>query len=226
MISVVGIDGNVQEREHLKTVLASHPDIELCGIGKDGYDAVRLVDAYKPDVVMIDSKINEYTDADIPRLLKRISPSTAIVLMVSSTGPIPVRWIINGIPAACLLKDTDMGRLEQIIKEIYSGGQYINPTIAVKIFSLLAGRNKAAGNGRREEKEKSPSRLAGLSFTELQIFAYIAKGKSNNEIADCLNLKNGTIRNYISSAMKKTGLKNRIQIALYAKDNGLPDIYL
>jgi DNA-binding NarL/FixJ family response regulator len=225
MINVVVINAKLQERENLKKLLVSLSDVELCGIGKDGYDAVKLIKTYKPDIIMIDSKINVYLDTDILHLLKRISPSTAIALTVSGADAIPVDWILQDTPAACLLTDTDMDRLGYIVREIYSGRLYINPTIAVKIICLLADRNRAAGSvnhsGNHAGKKKELSHLRKLSSTEMQIFAAIAKGKSSNEIACCLNLKNGTIRNYISTAMRKAGLKNRIEIAFFARENGL-----
>jgi DNA-binding NarL/FixJ family response regulator len=225
MVYIVAINEKFQEREELKHQLASLAGVKLCGIGKDGYDAVRLVDVYKPDIALIDSKINVYVHTGLLHLLKRISPSTAIALMVSAEDVIPVHWMIDETPAACLLKDTDMDHLEYIIKEVYSGRLYINPAIAVKTFCILADRNKAAGSETRWEGKKETPRLAELNSTEIRIFAYVAEGRSNNEIAGCLKLKNGTVRNYISTAMRKAGLKNRVEIAFYARENGLTGIY-
>jgi DNA-binding NarL/FixJ family response regulator len=226
MINIVVIYERLREEEDLKNVLASLPDVELCGNGQDGYHAVKLVSIHKPDIVILDSRLNTQMGADTLHLLKRISPSTAIVLLISRIDGIPVRWMIDGVPAACILRDTDMHRIETIIREVHSGGRYINPAVAMATFSLLANKDKtvsrqAAGNGEYRERKKDFPRRTSLSPTERQIFAYIAKGRSNSEIAECLRLKSGTVRNYVSSAMRKAGLKNRIQIALYVLNCGI-----
>jgi DNA-binding NarL/FixJ family response regulator len=231
MINIVVINERLREDEDLKNVLASFLDVELCGSGQDEYDTVKLVRIHKPDIVILDSKLSTQMRVDILHILKHISPSTAIVLLISRIDGMPVHWMIDGVPAACILRDTDMYRFKDIIRHVYRGGQYINHTVAMMTIGLLANKadnrqtaaRQAAGNRERQERNLAFFRRIRLSSTEQQIFAYIGKGRSNNEIAGLLKLKNGTIRNNVSSAMRKAGLKSRIQIALYAVEHGITE---
>jgi DNA-binding NarL/FixJ family response regulator len=227
MINIVVINERLWEDEDLQNILVSLPDVKLCGSGQDDYYTVKLVSDHKPDILLLDSRLNAQIGANILPLLRSRSPSTAIMLLIPSIDGIPVHWMLDNTFAAYILRDMDLHHIGNIIREVHVGGRYINPTVARTTFNLLANKAKAAekqaARNRELRKKKTPPRQIKLSSTEQQIFAHIAKGKSNSEIAESLGLKNGTVRNYVSSGMRKAGLKNRIQIALYAIEYGITE---
>jgi DNA-binding NarL/FixJ family response regulator len=99
----------------------------------------------------------------------------------------------------------------------------MSPRIATRVSRILS-RFLRENQPEPLSREQAFSIPLGISKTELQIMRFIGEGRSSKEIAERLNLKAGTVRNYISSAMQKTGLRDRIQMAIYAVQNGLTGI--
>jgi DNA-binding CsgD family transcriptional regulator len=123
-----------------------------------------------------------------------------------------------------------MNRMEKILRDIYKGECYVNSHITVwaleRMGKFIGGKNclheKAATvNACDNENAKNIIKPGDFSKAEMKILRYIADEYVSKEIAGFLDLKDGTVRNYISSIMRKTGLKTRPQIVLYAKQNGL-----
>jgi DNA-binding NarL/FixJ family response regulator len=109
---------------------------------------------------------------------------------------------------------------------VYNGGYFVNASIFIRAFGMISEMN----NPRNYFRTTRPGRLpqnrpvpATVTRTELRIMACVGKGYNNKEIAASLNLKPGTVRNYISSTMRKAGLKNRAQIAIFALQNSLTE---
>ena len=109
-----------------------------------------------------------------------------------------------------------MGLLPGVLKCVAKGGCFISPLFAARVLQLLAVRhqNEASFSSREDP-------LGYLSKMELRILTCIGEGHTSSEIANNLNLAVGTVRNYISSVMRKTGLNNRSQMARYALYYGL-----
>jgi DNA-binding NarL/FixJ family response regulator len=207
-----------EDRQATVSCLSSQKGMRVIGFGKDGYDALKLTESLKPDVTVFDL-VNEGVDGPgIIPLLKRKSPDTAVVVFTPPNNEAMVRKAVNSGAAACLLKSEDAGELERSIRIAYVGGNYISPRISGKIAVFVPEPVK------RQDPAPAKSAISKLSLTELRIISCIGQTRSNKEIAERLKLTQGTIRNYISSAMRKTGLKNRTQIALYAVQNGLTDL--
>jgi DNA-binding NarL/FixJ family response regulator len=123
------------------------------------------------------------------------------------------------------MKDTDMSYLAIILRGIYKGEHYINSKIMARAFQIFTKYyQKASFNKEIQAAElsykKNKLNLTDFSKSELKILSYITKGYSSKDIAKSLYLKEGTVRNYVSSIMKKTGLKERTQIVLYAQQYG------
>jgi DNA-binding NarL/FixJ family response regulator len=229
MISIVVIDDEIQDMERIKHLLHSQGDLELRGFGKDGYDAIRLVNSIKPDIAILDIGLDQFCGVEISHLLKRNSPSTAIVAMGSQADIDLVKRAVNEAVAAYILKETDFNQLAEILRKVHRGENYFNPLISTLVFRILANllQKPAADPSARAGRKNFPKRLdlsiSEFSRTEMRILAAIGEGYSNKEIADKLKLSGGTIRNYISRAMRKAGLKSRTQAAVYAVKNGLSD---
>jgi DNA-binding NarL/FixJ family response regulator len=222
MISIVVIDDEIQDRERIEYLLHSQGDLELRGFGKDGYDAIRLVSSIQPDIAILDIGLDLFCGVEVSHLLKRNSPSTAIIAMGSEAKIDLVKRAINGDVAAYILKEADFNQLAEILRKVHGGENYFNPLISALAFRMVANLlRKETKSSRRELPPRLNLPSAGLSRTEMMILASIGEGRSNKEIADKLKLKAGTVRNYISRAMHKAGLKNRAQAAVYAIKNGL-----
>ncbi|MDL2229272.1 response regulator transcription factor [Treponema sp. OttesenSCG-928-L16] len=223
MIRIVIVDDHEMVRDSLRILLSAQEDFEVVGLGKDGYDAIRLVDMLKPDVVLLDIRIPIIDGSEVAGTLKYKSPSSVIIMLTSfDDDEYVIRSIRNGA-SGYLLKSSNIEELSKAIRTVYGGGSVMTPEIATKAFRLFSemakGKNIPKTNaGYTDTDRQIPS---NISRTEFQIISFIGQGLSNKEIADRLELREGTIRNYISSILQKTNLRDRTQVAIFAVKNDL-----
>ncbi|MDR0877738.1 MAG: response regulator transcription factor [Treponema sp.] len=217
-IRIVMISVSEPEQSRIYAHLSSQKDIEITGIGRDGYDAVKLAELYQPDVVLVDQQITNIDRPGLIALIKRKSPAAAVIMHNSRDDDEYISKALSNGVSGYLLKDTEAEKMAESIRTVYHGGCYLNTEIQTRSFRLLSKvviYRKMFHNlppPRKSNVALPPS----VSQTEWQIMSFIGQGRSNKEIAETLRLKPGTVRNYLSSAMHKTGLRNRIQVALYA----------
>jgi DNA-binding NarL/FixJ family response regulator len=226
MIRIILVDDDARSKEEINNLIAPQNDIVIQGMGNDYFDAIMLVKKYKPDIALLDAALGFYDGNEIPCMLKRYSPDTAIVIICSSIKDSFIHGMVKGTITGCLLKDQDMNNLEIILRSIYKGEYYVNSQITVRAFQLLAGYfQKKVFIQKGKEPAKTPIGNSYIfprdfSKSELRILRYVAYGNVSKEIAKDLNLKDGTVRNYISALMRKTGLKTRAQLILFARQKG------
>jgi DNA-binding NarL/FixJ family response regulator len=220
MIHTVIIDTKQEDREKTKNLLALHKDFDIRGLGKDGYDALRLITSFKPDIAILDVNLDLINGIDVLPLLKRQSPATLMVILASKIDDNQISKALSNKIAGFLLKDSDLGRLPSILKDLLGGKYYMNPLVSARVFHIF---HEISHKGRSKnflQKRIYPI-PEGISKTELQIMSCIGEGRSDKEIAEYLSLKEGTVRNYISSTIHKTGLRDRTRMAIYALITGL-----
>jgi DNA-binding NarL/FixJ family response regulator len=220
MIYTVIIDAKQEDREKINTLLTLHKDFDVQGLGKNGYDAIRLVTSFKPDIAILDIDLDLINGLDVVPLLKGQSPATLIVILASQLDDDQISTALSNEIAGFLLKGMDLDNLPIILKEIHFGKYYMSPQVSTRVFYIFSEILSKASQTNLIPK-RTHVLPPGISRTELQIMRCIGAGRSNQEIAKYLNLKAGTVRNYISSAIHTTGVRDRTQIAIYALKNGL-----
>jgi DNA-binding NarL/FixJ family response regulator len=220
MIRTVIIDAKQEDRKKIHNLLSRHEDFDVQSLGKDGYDAISLVSSCKPDIAILDVNLDIINGLDVLPLLNRQSPATLVVILASKLDDSQISKALGSKIAGFLLKDLDLDELPVILRDIHVGKYYMNSQVSSRIFHIFP---ELLGKYRQTNFISKQVRLLPeeISKTELQIMSCIGKGRSNQEIAEYLNLTTGTVRNYISSAIHKTGVRDRTQIAIYALRNGL-----
>jgi DNA-binding NarL/FixJ family response regulator len=224
MIKVVIIDDQTQDRNLISSILSAQQEIEITGFGKDGYDALRLSERIRPDVIIIALGKHGGEEAELVPVIKRKSPATKVLFLSGRGNNENAADALSAGALGYLIKKTDMDKLAASVKTVHNGIYVISPMIISRTFGMLFELNKARRTHRDTpvpyERRRVP---ANINRTERQIMAFIARGHSDKEIAENLRLKQGTVRNYLSSAMHKAGLKSRTQVVVYAITNGLID---
>ena len=225
MISTVIINPHKQEREKIVYLITAEKKIKVVAQGRDGYDALKLIGSLKPDIAIMDNQLEFIGGEEIPPLLKARSPSTAVVILATKISDFQLYKAASAAVSGLISKEKELDSLPLILKCIYEGGCFISPQFAAKILRLLSANNPPPKTSAGQNMDaKFPPRedpTGYLSKTELRILAGIGEGFDSGEIAIELNLAVGTVRNYISSIMRKTGLNNRSQLARYAFSYGL-----
>jgi DNA-binding NarL/FixJ family response regulator len=218
MIKIVIADGQDVYRDNVKSFLSTQKDFEIIGTGKDGYEAIKLTVALQPDIVLMDIHLPLIDGAWVSAILKFRSPATSVIILSDFTDDEDIqRAICNGV-AGYLVKASDLDYLARVIRIVYNGDCFLSPKIVTRVFrfiSTIATHKTLPIPG----NDKMP--FPEISAVETLIMSYIGQGLSNKEIAEKLKLKQGTIRNHISAILKKTNLRDRTQIAIFAITRGL-----
>jgi len=237
MINTVIINPYKQDREKIASLLSLEEDIKVLALGKDGYDAIKLIGNLKPDIAILDNNLDFIVGEEIPPLLKARSPLTAVVILIGRISDYQLFKAASNEVSGFIYKETDIETLPGVLKCVSGGGCFISPGIAGRILHLFSTINRKntlisgfftnAPPVKKPENERffgKDNPAISLSKMELRILSYIGEGLSSDEIAENVNLAVGTVRNYVSSIMHKTGLRNRSQIARYAFSCGLASL--
>ena len=229
MINTVIINTQKQDRERIASLLSSAENINVLAQGKDGYDALKLIGSFKPDIAILDNHLEFIEGGEIPPLLKARSPSTAVVIVAARITDYQLCRAASNAVSGFVFTETDIDTLPWIVKCISEGGCFISPWFAARVLNILSSLNRESQAPERRNSHiplnlDFPARedpTDYLSKTELRVLALIGEGKSSEETARNLGLTVGTVRNYISTVMRKTGVRNRSQLVRYAFFCGL-----
>lgn len=203
MINILICDDHLIVRQGLKQILADAPDIAVGGEATNGVEAVRMVRAGAFDLVLLDIAMPQADGLDVLKQLKSEFPRLPVLML--STYPdkqYAIRCLRQGA-AGYLNKSVDTDRLIEAIHKAGGGGIYVTPQIA----ELLAVTVSAGS-------VQSPHEM--LSHREYQVFQLIAAGCSVAQIAEKLSLSPNTVSTYRARICEKTGVRNDVEIALYA----------
>jgi DNA-binding NarL/FixJ family response regulator len=221
VIEIVVVDNLEPDSDCICTLLSAQENFVVTGIGKDGYDALRLVEDLRPHIALVEMNLIYLDGIKISPLLKRRCHHTKTVIFTSCDDREHiVRAAKNGVDGY-FLKQSDLEILPRYIRHIHSGNILYSPAVAGKAIQSLSTLPEWRPVKKFAPKERIMSIPSGISKAELQVIASLAAGYTNKEIAESLCLKQGTVRNYISSAIQKAGLQDRTQIVLFALTHGL-----
>jgi DNA-binding NarL/FixJ family response regulator len=230
MIKTVIIGNQKQDIDKINSILTASEDIKVLARGKDGYDALKLISSLKPDIAILDNQLEFIEGDEIPPLLRARSPLTAVVILIASASDYQLYRAASNNVSGFVCKKTEMDRLPMILKCVSEGGCFISPHLAGRILQILSSAEarelslKLCSSVPAKNREKFPEAVfpaiedptGFLSKMELLVLTEIGEGYTSAEIAENLNLAVGTVRNYVSSIMRKTGMNNRTQMARFA----------
>lgn len=211
-IRVLVADDHDIVREGLRTILGMEPDMELVGEARDGVEAVEKAVALSPDVILIDLVMPRKNGIQAIRELKEKVPSARILVLTSFAEDSHVFPAIEAGALGFMLKDTTTATLIQAIRIVYRDEPSLHPTIARKLMAA------------RMQKTQTDEHVEHLTSREQQVLVLLAKGLTNQGIADQLVLSELTVRTHVSNILAKLNLENRTQAALYALRHGMADL--
>lgn len=199
-------------REGLRMLLSSNPVFEVVGEAQDGLEAIRSVEALKPDLILMDLSMPRMNGVGAIQEIKKQSPSTKIlVLTVHKTE----EYILTTLKAGAdgyILKDATHGELMLAIENIFSGKSYLSPGISEKVIEgYLEGRKSI----------KSSTSWDTLTQREREILKMIAEGYKNKDIADYLCISAKTVEKHRANLMKKLDLHSASSLTAFAMEKGL-----
>lgn len=203
-IKLIIADDNSFIREGLKIILTSYDEFEVLDTVNDGQEAVEYCTDHDVDIALLDVRMPNLNGVKATKLITEQTNTKPIILTTFDDDEYIVDAVKNGAKGY-LLKNNDPERIRDAIKSVYNGNSILQDIILEKI------------KGNLQKKEEVKTKIDTSKFTERErdIMALIAKGYSNKEISKQLFISDGTVANYISSILGKTGLEHRTQIAIY-----------
>ena len=211
-IRLLIVDDQTVVREGLAAILANYSDIEVVGQAEDGSQAVIIAQETQPDVILLDLVMPKMDGLTAIPKIKEIAPETRILVVTSFAENDRVYQAIKAGALGYILKDATREQLLQAIRDVAQGRASLQPSIAVKLIQEI----------------NHPAELLytadPLTRRELETLRLIARGMSNQEIANELVVHERTTAKYVSSILDKLQLANRTQAALYALREGISDL--
>ena len=219
-ITILIADDQVLFAENLKLMLETlTEDITVVGIAYNGEQALNMVDALNPDLILMDVRMPILDGVKATRLIKDKNPEQKIVMLTTFVDDTYVESALNFGAAGYLLKNIKPNELIDAINAIHSGSVLLSPDLV----SLLLKKGDIEEDSSDWDTENLSMIIEKMSVREKEILSLIAKGYNNRTIADALFLSEPTIRNYISRIYAKIGSKNRLEVMSIAKARAWDD---
>ena len=210
-IRIVVTDDESVVREGIVAILSLQPAFEVVGEASNGMEAVDVARETKPDVVLLDMAMPKQDGLATIPVLKEILPDVRILVLTSFADSDLVYKAIKTGALGYMLKDARREQLIQAIHDVANGQASISPSIALKVIQDV-------NNPTEVLYTSSP-----LTPRELDTLRLIARGMTNQEIADSISVAERTVAKYVSNILEKLQLANRSQAALYAIREGLTE---
>lgn len=201
-MKIVIVDDDILVASALKTILEAGEDVTVSGTGRDGSDALSLYREHRPDVLLMDIRMQKVSGLDASKQIMEEYPEARILLLTTfADDEYIVKALKYGVKGYLLKQDYQS--ILPAIRAVYTGQTVFGTEIISKIPQLLY------------EKKTFDWKAYDISEKELHVISLVAEGYSNKEIAERLFLSKGTVRNYISNILDKVGLRDRTQLAVY-----------
>jgi NarL family two-component system response regulator LiaR len=213
-IRVLLVDDHAVVRKGLRALLDREAGIEVAGEAEDGEQALRAADRLRPDVILMDLEMPGLGGIDATRRISEVHPDSKVVVLTSHSSEEDVFPALKAGALGYLLKHSAPEDVLQAIHQAYRGETVLHPAIARMVLQEL----------HRPSQPKQPATTDPLSERELEVLRLIARGLSNQEIADKLVVGEATVRSHVSSILRKLQLASRTQAALYALREGLASL--
>ena len=211
-IRVLVADDQDLVRTGLKMILNAQPGIDVVGEAVDGREAVEMARRLRPDVCLFDIRMPNLDGVEATRMLAGpnvVSPMRVVVITTFDLDEY-VHGALKAGARGFLLKDAGPELLVQAIESAAKGDALIAPSVTVRLLESFADAPSSQPNEPFE----------ALTTREEEVLAVVAVGRTNAEIADELYISLSTVKTYLASLMNKLGVRNRVEMAMWAHETG------
>ena len=212
-VRVLIADDHAVVREGLRTLIGSEAGLALVGEASDGHEAVTKACRLRPDVILMDLVMARKGGIEAIREIKRDVPETRVLVLTSFAEKDKVFPAIKAGAHGYLLKDTSPAQLLQAIHDVHAGKAPLEPSIALKVIGEI-----------QEPSDAAPPEHS-LTEREVTVLKLVARGLTNQEIADELMSTEWTVRTHVSNILEKLLVANRTQATLCALREGLASLH-
>jgi DNA-binding NarL/FixJ family response regulator len=218
-VRVVLVDDHELMRQGIRTILSAQPDIEVVGEAGSGEQALELVPLVTPDVVCMDVEMPGMGGLEATRRLVADAAVTAKVLMLTTFER--EDYLLAALEAGAsgfLLKNARPEHLLDGIRAVAAGEALLSPEVTRAVIERAVARGSLP-----ERRMPAGTPPEQLTDRELEVLRLMARGLSNDEIAEELVVGRATVKTHVSNVLLKLGLRDRVQAVAFAYRNGLVD---
>ncbi|WP_308250098.1 response regulator transcription factor [Sphaerisporangium fuscum] len=212
VVRVALADDEAVVRMGLRALIEREPDLEFAGEAADGASALRLLARVRPDVLLLDVRMPGMDGIETLRSIAADPDLSGTRVVVVTTFEVD-EYVFAALQAGAsgfVLKDSAPEELAQAIRVVASGEALLSPSVTKKVIGLFGGRDSRPVEG-----------LDTLTPREREMVAWVATGRSNEEIAGELVISPDTVRTHVSRAMVKLRARDRAQLVVFAVRSGL-----
>lgn len=210
-LRIILIDDHEVVRMGLRMLLEQMENVNIIAEGGSASDAIHLCNIHRPDVVIMDIRMPP-GDSGIEacRTIVDEFPQTQVIMLTSYAEDELISNAIEAGAVGYVLKQGGTGELLRALEAVRQGAAALDPGITRRVMAMM-----------RKKQEKPVDPFANLTPRELDILRLVTDGKTNGQIAETVFLSDKTVRNHISTILSKLGIKNRVEAATFALENGL-----
>jgi len=215
VIRLVVVDDQPLVRMGLRVLVDDEPDIDLVGEAADGAAGLDLIRRERPDVALLDIRMPVLDGLAALGAIAGDQALSATRVVMLTTFELD-EYVFEALrlgASGFLLKDSPPDELMRAVRVVAAGASLLSPSVTRRVVEHFAG-------AARRPAEPHPQ-LRTLTDREREIIAWVASGRSNDEIAQCLVVSPATVRTHVSRAMVKLGARDRAQLVVFAVRSGL-----
>ncbi len=212
------VDDHPLFRRGVRGSLEPETDLVVVGEAADGASAVQAVNELSPDIVLLDFNLPQLSGLEVTKMIKRRHPGIAVIILTTHEDDEQLFHAIRVGAAAYATKDIEADDLVRLIRRVAQGEYIINENVLSRPFvasRVLDQFRELSSIDRVADNVFSP-----LTPREIQILDHVAQGNSNKEIARILSISDQTVKNHITSILRKLAVNDRTQAVIYALKHG------
>ena len=213
-IRVLIADDQALFREGLRTLLSTRPEVDVVGEAANGLEALAMAAHLHPAVVLMDLQMPEMDGIQATARMRDRHPDVPVLVLTTFDDDANLFGALRAGAAGYLLKDVSSETLVAALQAATRGESFLQSTVTGRVVAAFARLMEAGG-------PKAEALVLPLSPREREIVSLLGSGASNKEIADRLNLAEGTVKNHVTNILTKLDVRDRTQAALRARQLGI-----
>jgi two-component system response regulator DegU len=223
---IVIIDDHQLFREGVKRILDFEPSFEVVAEGDDGEEALAIVEAHKPDVVIMDINMPKVNGVEATKQLIEANADTKVIILSIHDDENYVTHALKTGARGYLLKEMDADTLIEAVKVVADGGSYLHPKVTHNLVNefrrLATSSGQATPTQALQPEIRRPLHI--LTRRECEVLQMLADGKSNRGIGEALFISEKTVKNHVSNILQKMSVNDRTQAVVVAIKNGWVEV--
>lgn len=205
---VLLVDDHEIVRQGLRTLLDDQDDLTVVAEAGSVAEAVQRARTFEPDVVVLDVRLPDGSGVEACREIRAARPDTAVVMLTSFSDDEALFDSIMAGAAGFVLKQVRGVDLVDAVRQVAGGASLLDPAVTAQVLARI-----------RDPRGSDDPRLARLTPTELRILDLIADGRTNRQIGEHIHLAEKTVKNYVSTILRKLEVSRRAEAAVYRAEH-------